>query len=72
MAANAQWKLQAISNAAKCCYRQTFILIEGENRIGRSDRLEISIPSLRCSRNHCSIKVDGDRLQLIDSVRISI
>lgn len=68
MAKNSQWRLLAVSDAANKYLQRTYTLKQGENRIGRSSKIEIPIPSMRCSRNHCTISVRDNEITLIDTV----
>lgn len=62
------WRLVAIGEVAKKQLQRVFPLKSGENRIGRSSQLEIPIPSPKCSRHHCSLFVENDKVRLIDQV----
>ena len=44
----------------------TFHLVEGENRVGRSASNEIHIPAEKLSRHHARLLLAGDNLEVID------
>lgn len=44
----------------------TFHLVEGENKIGRSASNEIHIPAEKISRHHARLLLTGDSIELID------
>lgn len=68
MSSTSNWRLVAVSDAAKNLLHRTFPLKSGENRIGRSSQLEIPIPSAKCSRHHCSLFIENDKVRLVDHV----
>ncbi|XP_055298463.1 uncharacterized protein LOC129566489 [Sitodiplosis mosellana] len=69
MSPKTNWRLVAVSEVAKKQLRRTFPLQPGENRVGRSSQLEIPIPSSKCSRHHCSLFVENNKVRLIDHSR---
>lgn len=70
MASKPNWYLLAISPVANRQLRCKFHLKSGENRVGRSSKFEIPIPSTKCSRHHCSLFVQDGIVQLVDYVSI--
>lgn len=71
MSPKINWRLVAVSEVAKNQIHSTFQLKPGENRVGRSSHLEVPIPSVKCSRHHCSLLVENDKVRLIDHVSIA-
>lgn len=61
------WILEPITNAAK---KRTnhYGLKEGENLVGKMKSSYIRIPSMLCSRTHCSIFLRDDKVLLKDNV----
>lgn len=70
MIAECNWRLEAISQAAKNRRRDAFVLRAGENRVGKQRDSHIKIASQLCSREHCRIFLDGNKVTLIDTVNI--
>lgn len=68
MASDCNWRLEAISKAAKNCKKTSFVLKAGENTVGKKKGIHIRIPSVLCSREHCTIFLDGDKVTLKDTV----
>lgn len=65
---SANWRLQAISSAAKNRKRSTFVLRAGENLVGKRAESHIKIYSVLCSRAHCSLHLIDDEITLEDYV----
>lgn len=66
---NSEFRLLAYSGAAKVLPCRTFGLKFGENRLGRSRKSDITLPTTFCSRTQCSIMVDSDsQLSIVDLV----
>lgn len=68
MASNCNWRLEAISNAAKNRKKTSFVLKTGENTVGKKKDCDIKIHSVLCSREHCTILLDGGKVTLKDTV----
>lgn len=68
MASNCNWRLEAISNAARGRKKTSFVLKAGENTVGKKKNSDIKIFSVLCSREHCIIFLDGDKVTLKDTV----
>lgn len=68
MANDCNWRLQAASIAAKNLTNKTFTLRAGENKVGKKKDCHIKIPSVLCSREHCTIYLKGDQVSLEDVV----
>lgn len=65
------WRLEALSIAAKNRKKKSFVLKAGENKVGKMKDSEIKIPSVLCSREHCTILLDGDTVTVKDTVSVS-
>lgn len=65
---SSNWRLDAISNAALKRKRISFVLRVGENKVGKKKDCLLKIPSLLCSRDHCSIFLDEDKVFVDDKV----
>lgn len=70
MSAKSKWRLLAISTTANKQFNRSFQLKLGDNRVGRSSKLEVPIPSSKCSRHHCSLFVADNQVRLADYVSI--
>lgn len=68
MTTKSNWRLLAVSTMAKNQLNRTFPLKYGKNRVGRTTKFDIPIPSLKCSRHHCSLFVEDDKVRLVDHV----
>lgn len=71
---NSNWRLEAVSKAAKARKINTFSLKEGTNYVGKSSkRNDIYVPSVLCSRSHCMLNVDKDKdaVFLVDTVSMT-
>lgn len=68
MSSNSNWRLSAISKAACAGKQRSFTLKNGCNRVGKSKKHEIFCPSILCSREHCQIFVENDKIKVKDSV----
>lgn len=68
MANKCNWRLEAISKAANNRKKTIFVLKAGENTVGKRKDNHIKIPSALCSRDHCSIFLDGDAVTVKDIV----
>ncbi|XP_055312587.1 dentin sialophosphoprotein-like [Sitodiplosis mosellana] len=69
MVSDCNWRLEAISKAAKNIKKTSFVLKTGENTVGKKKGIHIRIPSVLCSREHCTIFLDGDKVTLKDTSR---
>ncbi|XP_031636121.1 probable serine/threonine-protein kinase kinX [Contarinia nasturtii] len=69
MVTKCNWRLVAVSKAAKNLRKVSFVLKAGANLVGKKKDSHIKIPSILCSREHCSIFLDGDRVTLTDTSR---
>lgn len=67
---SSNWRLEAISNAAKKRKKSSFVLKVGENKVGKREAAQIRINSLLCSREHCTIFLEDDKITLQDFVSI--
>lgn len=65
---NCNWRLDALSNAAKSRKKTTFVLKAGANTVGKLKDSHIKIPSILCSREQCTIFLDGDKVTVKDTV----
>lgn len=65
---SSNWRLLAISSAAKNRKKASFNLKKGENRIGNRKGSYIRINSLLCSRSHCTLFLEDDQILLEDYV----
>lgn len=68
MSGKCNWRLDAISNAARTRKKISFVLKAGENKVGKKKDCLLRIPSVLCSREHCSIFLDGDKVTIEDKV----
>lgn len=68
MSNKCNWRLEAISKAAVNRKKNTFVLKAGENTVGKRKDNHIKIPSALCSRDHCSIFLEGDNVTVKDIV----
>lgn len=68
MSNKCNWRLEAISNAAVNRKKTSFILMAGQNDVGKRKDSHIKIPSALCSREHCSIFLEGDKVTVKDTV----
>lgn len=71
MASDCNWRLEAISKAAQNRKKISFVLKEGENTVGKTKGIQIKIPSVLCSREHCTIFLDDGKVTLKDTVSYS-
>lgn len=67
---SSNWRLEAISSAAKKRKKSSFVLKVGENKVGKREVAHIRINSLLCSREHCTIFLEDDKITLQDLVSI--
>lgn len=71
MASDCNWRLEAISKAAQNRKKTSFVLKEGENTVGKKKGINIKVPSVLCSREHCIILLDDGKVTLKDTVSYS-
>lgn len=67
---SSNWRLEAISNAALKRKRISFVLRVGENKVGKKKDCLLKIPSLLCSREHCTIFLDDEKVFIDDTVSV--